>query len=276
MAVRVRFVFVAFAALAAFRLISGDGARPVGAAPKAERVFRAAAFAADITPQKLPISLNGGMRDNPATRVHDPLHARCLLLDDGTVKIAIVVCDSCAIPREVFDAAKQRASKATGIPVERMLMSATHAHSCPTATAVFQSEPDPEYRAFLIERIAEAVVQAEKRLEPARVGWGVGRDASQVFNRRWFMKADVLNEDPFGGKADRVRMNPGQGNANNERPSGPVDPEVSVLSVQSRDGRPIGLLANYSLHYVITSAACRAGRSRPITSASSPAGSPSD
>ena len=32
--------------------------------------------------------------------------------------------------------------------------------------------------------------------------------------------------------------------------SGPVDPEVFVLSLQQADGRPLALLANYSLHYV--------------------------
>jgi hypothetical protein len=33
-------------------------------------------------------------------------------------------------------------------------------------------------------------------------------------------------------------------------PAGPVDPELSVLSVQHADGRPLAVLANYGLHYV--------------------------
>jgi hypothetical protein len=45
-------------------------------------------------------------------------------------------------------------------------------------------------------------------------------------------------------------MNPGRGDANLLEPAGPTDPQVSFLSVQSKDGRPIALLANYSLHYV--------------------------
>ena len=45
-------------------------------------------------------------------------------------------------------------------------------------------------------------------------------------------------------------MNPGRAHSDLIRPAGPTDPEVSLLSVQSRDGRPIALLANYSLHYV--------------------------
>jgi hypothetical protein len=45
-------------------------------------------------------------------------------------------------------------------------------------------------------------------------------------------------------------MNPGVGNPNLLEPAGPTDPEVSYLSVQAIDGRPLALLANYSLHYV--------------------------
>ncbi|MGC8644600.1 MAG: hypothetical protein ACP5XB_32445, partial [Isosphaeraceae bacterium] len=32
-------------------------------------------------------------------------------------------------------------------------------------------------------------------------------------------------------------------------PSGPVDPALTVLSIQTTEGRPIALLANYSQHY---------------------------
>jgi hypothetical protein len=45
-------------------------------------------------------------------------------------------------------------------------------------------------------------------------------------------------------------MNPGRGDENLHEPAGPTDPEVCFLVVQTRDGRPLALLANYSLHYV--------------------------
>ncbi len=49
---------------------------------------------------------------------------------------------------------------------------------------------------------------------------------------------------------DRVQFNPGVNNTNKDKPAGPTDPEVSFLSVQSASGRPLAVLANYSLHYV--------------------------
>ena len=55
-------------------------------AAQEKKAFRAGAFAQDITPTKFPISVNGGMQDRQATRRHDRLHARCLVLDDGTTQ----------------------------------------------------------------------------------------------------------------------------------------------------------------------------------------------
>jgi hypothetical protein len=212
--------------------------------------IRAGAHAIDVTPTKFPISVNGGMQDRQAKGAHDRLHARCLVLDDGTTKIALVVVDSCMIPREIHDDAKRQAQKATGIPTDRILISATHTHTAPTLGAVFQSEPDADYQKYLAARIAQGIEKAVQNLAPARVGWAVGREPNQLFNRRWKTKPGSIDADPFGRTTDQVKMNPGYQHPGLVEPAGPVDPEVSILSVQSRDGRPIALLANYGLHYV--------------------------
>jgi hypothetical protein len=217
--------------------------------PASAAVFQAGAFAVDVTPT-FPISLNGGMSDRTATRAADPLHARCLVLDDGKTKLAFAVCDSCAIPREIFDEAKRLVSQKTAIPASNILCSATHTHSAPTAVEVFQSKPDPEYRKYLTRRIAEGIVTAHERLAPAQIGWGVGENPTQVFNRRWKMKPGAIQADPFGRLNDKVQMNPPVGSEKLVEPAGPIDSQVSVLAVRSPKGKPIALLANYSLHYV--------------------------
>ncbi|MBI1375396.1 MAG: hypothetical protein GC159_21995 [Phycisphaera sp.] len=215
------------------------------------KVFRAGAYAQDITPQKFPITVNGGMRDHFATSAHDPLHARCIVLDDGSTQIAFAICDACMIPREIHDAAKAIASKATGIPTSHILISATHTHSAPTSTGVFQSDPDNDYREFLTQQIAAGIIQAYKQLEPAKIGWAIGLDPTQVFNRRWLLRGDSVLADPFGRDRDRVKMNPGFGRRDLMRPAGLTDAEVPVVALRAVDGdRPIALLANYSLHYV--------------------------
>lgn len=210
--------------------------------------FRAGAAASNITPP-LGVSLNGGMQDRTATHIHDELHARALVLDNGLAKMAFVVCDSCVLPQALLNKAKHLAHGHTAIPLDQMLISATHTHSAPTSTSVFQSETEVAYGEFLAVRIADAIRRAANNLAPAKIGWGVGREATQVFNRRWKMKEGVEMLDPFG-RPDHVRMNPPAASPDLVEPAGPIDPEVGVLAVRSIEGRPIALLANYSLHYV--------------------------
>jgi hypothetical protein len=210
--------------------------------------IRAGAATSNITPW-LGLSINGGMQNRLATHIHDELNARCLALDDGKTQIAIVVVDSCMVPREVFDAAKRAVHEQTGLPADHMLMSATHTHSAPAAASVFQSDPDEQYRDFLVRRIADGVRRALNNLSPAKIGWGVGHIPEQVFNRRWKMKPGSITPNPFG-RIDEVKMNPPAGSPDLLQPAGPTDPDVFIISVQTVDGRPLALLANYSLHYV--------------------------
>jgi hypothetical protein len=212
------------------------------------KVFRAGAALSVITP-KIGSSINGNFQDGKVENIHDDTHARGLVLDDGETKVAFVTLDLCMAYRETMDKAKIRAHEFTSIPVENMLISATHTHSGGTACSVFQSDPDPAYLTFLVERAADAIIRANNNLEPAKIGWGVGHEPGQVFNRRWKMKPGTVSTNPFGGE-DIVRMNPGIGNPDLLEPAGPIDPEVPIVAVQSLEGKPIALMANYSLHYV--------------------------
>jgi len=230
-------------------LASGACAAAAGAADGG-RVFRAGAFAIDVTPRNLPVIVNGGMAERTAEKVVDPLHARCLVLDDGRTQVAIAVVDNCLIPRALLDEAKAAARERTGIPTERMLISATHCHSAPSVCPALGSGVEEAYAAYLASRIAEGIAEAQKRLRPARVGWGVDRDPKNVFCRRYLMKPGTARTSPFTGHTDdQCQMNPGYENPNAAKRAGPVDDAVSVLSIQTRAGRPLALLANYSTHY---------------------------
>jgi Concanavalin A-like lectin/glucanases superfamily len=217
--------------------------------PAAPKLFRAGACAVDITPATFPVSVNGGFLQNRATRLVDPIRAKSLVLDDGTTRLAIVVVDSCMMPRELLDRAKQLAREKTGIPAERILISATHTHSAPAAMGALGCPADADYVARLPGWIAESIERASKLLEPARVGWNVIDDHEHTFCRRWIRRPDKMLDDPFGQRTVRANMHPGYENPDAIAPAGPVDPGLTVLSVQSRSGRPIAVLANYSMHY---------------------------
>ena len=234
------------AAAVGIGLLTLPGTAPAQSSP--DRIFRAGAFASNITPA-IGTSINGNYRDDSVKNIHDETHVRCIVLDDGNTQLAIAVADLCMVSRTTLDKAKRRASAVTLIPASNMLISATHTHSGGTACSVFQSDPDPDYLRLLESRIADAVIMAYNNLAPARIGWGAGSEPGQVFNRRWKMKPGTPLINPFGN-TDKVKMNPGIGNPNLLEPAGPTDPGISVVSVQSLDGTPVALLANYSLHYV--------------------------
>ncbi|MGB4400431.1 MAG: hypothetical protein WBJ10_13755 [Daejeonella sp.] len=202
------------------------------------KVFRAGAATNNITP-KIGTSINGNMKDITVKQIHDETHVRCIVLDDGQTRLAILTADVCMVYREQLDEAKQRAEQITGIPVENMMMSATHTHSGGTACSLFQSDPDKEYLKFLTERIADAVVRANNNLIPARIGWDTGSEPTLVFNRRW-RQSPVEIKNPFGG-VDLLSTHPVEDI---------TDPGLPVISIQTPEGHPIALLANYSLHYV--------------------------
>jgi neutral ceramidase len=214
--------------------------------------LRAGAALLDITPTNLPIRTAGNLTLTVVSKIHDPLHTRAVVLDDGVTRLAIAVVDSCMISREDFDTAKAAASRATGIPVENMLISSTHTHTAPAAYGCHGNDAEPAYRAYLIPRIAESIVSAWKNLQPARVGWGKTDLPQFVHCRRWIMRPGTAHSPPAaftGAVTNLAMMNPGFANTNKVSQTGPVDPAVTVLSVQTRDGRPLALLANYSTHY---------------------------
>jgi neutral/alkaline ceramidase-like enzyme len=213
-------------------------------------VFRAGAAKADITPTNWPLPMLGSFSLRLADKAWDPLHARAIVVADGKTRIAIVVVDSCYCPRTLFDEAKRRIAKSTGIATDHVLGAATHTHTAPASRDRREVKADPQYVERVICGIVGAVEQADANLEPAELGWGVAQVPEEVFNRRWYMKPGGIVANPFGGTNDKVRMNPPGASKLLDRPAGPTDPAVSIVSLRSTDGRPIALLANYSLHYV--------------------------
>ncbi len=212
-------------------------------------IFQAGAAVVDIAPQTLPVRVNGMFTERTADKVVDPLTARALALSDGTVTLVIGVVDSCMVPRDLLDDAKARASAATGVPVHRMLISSTHTHSAPAAMGCLGSRADEAYVAMLPGKIAEAVIAAVKNLQPARAGWTAVDDWDHTHNRRWIRRPDKVLTDPFGQPTVRANMHPGHQSPDVVGPSGPVDPQLSLLAVETATGQPLAVLANYSMHY---------------------------
>jgi len=184
----------------------------------------------DITPP-LGTPIPGLFHERWAETINDPLHVRSFVLEREGTGIAVTVCDLIGMNRKYLDTAKRKISDAIGLAPSNIMISCTHTHTG-------AQTGDDTYTEFVIGRIADSVRVAWENRQPAQVGWGRSQEDRVVFNRRYRMKDGSF------------RTNPGIGNPSVVEPAGPTDPEVGVLCLRSTAGSTIGLLANYTLHYV--------------------------
>jgi len=178
------------------------------------------------------------------------LHARCLVLDDGTTKIALVVCDLLGLHRSVSIEARRLIQASVGIPSSHVLISATHTHSAGSAmgTSRFVNDQEiDEYQRFLAQRIADGVRRAHNLLRPIEIAFGSFEAPEHLINRRWFLREGDERLNPFG-KPERVWKTGAPGDEFT-KPAGPIDLALSFIALRELGGRPISVFAAYSLHY---------------------------
>jgi len=226
-------------------ICSGVALASAQAAPS----LQAGAATSNITPPLGTLRV-GSFTPYPTEHVHDELHARCLVLDDGTTTLALVVCDVLGLHRSVSLEARRLIEEATGIPPSNVMISATHTHSA--GNALGQSRYTNEqmlddYQLFLARRIADGVRRAQNLLRPAEIAFGSVNVPEPLLNRRWFVREGEGRENPFG-KIERV-WKTGAPNDDFTEPAGPIDPAVSFVALREVGGRPISVYAAYSLHY---------------------------
>jgi neutral ceramidase len=212
------------------------------AAPAAASL-RAGAASADITPAP-GTPMPGYYYNRGSDGVHDPLHAKAIVLEYQGVKAALVSCDIISMPAAFTAAARARIERETGIPGAHVMISATHTHTGALPMAgptryTLEGESlalAQRYAALVPERIAEAVARANAALRPARVRTATGQEPTLTFNRRFLMTDGTIG------------WNPGKRNPRIVRPSGPIDPEVPVVWLEDEKGAPIAAHVNYALH----------------------------
>lgn len=221
----------------------------MASAPVNAGQLQAGAAVVDITPEKLPVLVNGGMTSRSLDRIRTRIHARALALSDGEHRLAIVVVDSCMMGRVLLDDVKALASIRTGIPASHLLISATHAHSAPASMGCLGTDADPDYVPYLRAKLVEAISTAVSRLEAAEIGFARTMAADFTALRQWIRRPDRIADDPFGNKTVRANMHAGANPDDVTGEAGPEDPELSLISVRTKAGAPLAVLANFSMHY---------------------------
>ena len=225
------------------------GCQHVGLLPSHSAALRIGASEIEITPP-VGYRMAGYFNERLATGVHDPLHAKAIVLQQGRQKLVLVACDLLGVPLSVTANARARMSRRTGIPASNIVICATHTHTGPLyealrdyfhEAALKKGQADPQekvdYPAFLTEQLIEVVAAAQAHLRPAELQVGVARQEGLSFNRRFWMK---------NGK---VVFNPGQLNPDIVRPAGPIDPDVGIVLARDPDApEPFAGLTVFAVH----------------------------
>jgi hypothetical protein len=201
--------------------------------------LKAGSATSNITPP-LGTAIPGGFRPRYAQNVDDELFAKALVIENDSTRIALVTCDLIAVTQGMVDVAKERISDRCDIPPEHVMVNATHTHTAVAVANLLGVDEDSNYTDWVPLKIADAVELATLRLVPARVGFASISEDRITFNRRWHMKDGT------------VRMNPGIEHPDLVKPTGPIDPEIAMIYVETEDNTPISAVVNFSLHYIGT------------------------
>src|SRR2546426_503783 len=88
------------------------------------------AAAVTINPPK-GLGLAGYYHERGNEGVLDDISAKAAVLDDGSTRAAIVVCDLISMPKWIVVEARKLIELRTGIPGTNVLIAATHTHTAP-------------------------------------------------------------------------------------------------------------------------------------------------
>jgi len=207
----------------------------------AQQPFRAAVVKVNITPET-PQWLRG-YNPRQSTEVLDSLYHRIVALDDGTTQFFLISSDIVGMPSAEYKKITSILKNRYGINPSNVWWAATHTHSAPEIASQFQGIPYPSmanrsqlatqhvkdtvYTSVLEKKLIDGIMEARRKLAPARLGAGWGFSQANI-NRR------AIDVD---GKAS-LGLNP----------DGEVDRRIGVLRVDKPDGTPLVLIANYPMH----------------------------
>ena len=148
----------------------------VNAAP-----FRAGIAVRIVTPDPL-LPVSGGVGPSqPVTEKRGDLTVRALVFEKSGVKVGIISVDFLGFPAVLGDKVRARVPS---IPPENILIGATHTHSAPDCYGFPDGKGgfaiDLKYVESVCLKAAEALLEAEKNLRPARVKIATGAAEGKI------------------------------------------------------------------------------------------------
>ena len=170
-----------------------------------------------VTPDPL-LPVSGGVGPgNRATRKLGDLTVRAFVIESGATRAAFVSADFLGFPAVLGDQAR---AAVTGVPPENILIGATHTHSAPDCYGFPDgrggTSADLDYLNMVCQKIADAVNEAVRRLQPAHLKIATG---------------DANGKIAYNYYAPQL-----------------YDPRCHVIQAIDTNSKPIATLVNYAIH----------------------------
>ncbi len=167
---------------------------------------------------------------------HDPLGVRALLLAFARTRFCIVVVELTSLSEEMIADMKGLIQQKTRVPLENILICASHTFSAPHVFPQAHIPPgtdkgqNQEMLTRFTTALVSAIAQAADRLQPARIGFGSGAcrvnvNRDQQGENGWWLGR---NDDGF------------------------ADPFVGVIRIDNLQGQPLAVLFNYAVQSSVT------------------------
>ncbi|MBT6144884.1 MAG: hypothetical protein HOH74_05605, partial [Gemmatimonadetes bacterium] len=218
------------------------------AIPGPTTALQAGSARRNITPAPvMAVPMSGYARgyEHPSTGLQDSLWARVVVLDDGSLRVAIVSVDLIGFNVDADPGPGRLAQQLRSRGIDSWLVVSTHTHGGPRTLdlgAPYVTDRDwggdIPYTTWVEDRIIDGVAAAVSRLQPVQLRAGKGA-VELSFNRRLV--------HPSG----RGEMIWGRYDQFSQEQLGPTDPEVGVLCLDDLSGQPVAVLVNYACHAVV-------------------------
>ena len=153
-----------------------------------------------------PVAITGQFYLRVSLGEYTPVVAEALVLENGRDAAIFVSADMVSLRGGILDMACAKIrDKAPDVPVDKLILNATHTHAGPSFSAVrpaapaenMKYMPTAEIKDFLSTQIADAVVDAWKSRAPGSVAFGygfatVGHSRRTVYSKEQQLPPDVL------------------------------------------------------------------------------------
>ena len=184
----------------------------------------------DITPDK-PVHIAGGnWRGRVSEGVLDPLYTTCVALKMGDATFLLYTLDLKVTTKNITNPARAYISKATGVPEEHVLLSATHTHS--SVATRYTWDGVEEYKDFFYEACAQAAKEAMEDLAAAELFVGNTQTEGLTFVRHYRMNDGTVSGSAFGDTSSGYKCH--------IRPS---DGELQLVNLRRKNKKDILLLS---------------------------------